>query len=57
VAGVAAGSLAWVSLLATGTALVRRAVGRRAMRIADSVAGLGLVAFGGALGWTTLRDR
>jgi putative LysE/RhtB family amino acid efflux pump len=56
VAGVAAGSLAWVTTLAGGTAAVRRAVGARAMRVADTIAGLGLIGFGAALGWTTLRD-
>jgi putative LysE/RhtB family amino acid efflux pump len=45
VAGVGAGSLAWVSLLATGTTLVRRAVGTRAIRIADTIAGTALVVF------------
>jgi len=45
VAGVGLGSLAWVSLLATGTSLVRRAVGTRAIRIADTIAGTGLVIF------------
>ena len=54
---MAAGSLAWVTTLAGGTAAVRRAVGVRAVRVADAVAGLGLLAFGGMLGWTTLRDR
>jgi putative LysE/RhtB family amino acid efflux pump len=57
VAGVGLGSLAWVTVLAGGTAVVRRAVGVRAIRIADVVAGLGLLGFGGALGWSTLRDR
>jgi putative LysE/RhtB family amino acid efflux pump len=57
VAGVGLGSLAWVTALAGGTAVVRRAVGLRAIRIADVVAGLGLLGFGGALGWSTLRDR
>jgi putative LysE/RhtB family amino acid efflux pump len=49
VAGVGAGSLCWVTLLAAGTATVRRAVGTRAMRVADGVAGTGLIAFGCAL--------
>jgi putative LysE/RhtB family amino acid efflux pump len=49
VAGVGAGSLCWVTLLATGTALARRALGVRAIRFADLVAGAGLVAFGCAL--------
>ena len=49
VAGVGAGSLCWVTLLATATATARRAVGARAMRVADGVAGVGLIAFGCAL--------
>jgi putative LysE/RhtB family amino acid efflux pump len=49
VAGVGLGSLAWVSLLATGTAGARRAVGPRTARIADIVAGAGLLLFGAAL--------
>ena len=56
VAGVGLGSLAWVSTLAVLTALVRRAVGVRSMRIADVVAGLGLLGFGGVLGWRTVTD-
>jgi putative LysE/RhtB family amino acid efflux pump len=56
VAGVGLGSLAWVTLLATGTAVVRRAVGERAMRLADGVAGLGLLAFGGALALNSTRE-
>ena len=49
VAGVGAGSLVWVTLLATGTATARRALGERAMRIADVLAGTGLLVFGCAL--------
>jgi putative LysE/RhtB family amino acid efflux pump len=49
VAGVGLGSLAWVATLATGTAVARRAVGDRAIRVADTIAGLGLLAFGGVL--------
>jgi putative LysE/RhtB family amino acid efflux pump len=56
VLGVGLGSLAWVTTLAAVTAVVRRAVGVRSMRIADSVAGLGLLGFGGALGFRTLHD-
>ena len=55
VAGVALGSLAWVTLLATGIAVVRRAAGERAMRTADVIAGAGLVGFGGALAYGSLR--
>jgi putative LysE/RhtB family amino acid efflux pump len=46
VAGVGLGSLAWMTLLTTGTTIVRQAVGPRAIRIADTIAGTGLVAFG-----------
>ena len=49
VTGVGIGSLCWVTLLAAGTATARRAVGDRAVRIADAIAGAGLVAFGCAL--------
>ena len=57
VGGVGLGSLAWVSALASGTALARRAIGRRAVRAADTIAGLGLLGFGGALAYNALsRD-
>ena len=49
VIGVGAGSLVWVTLLATGTATARRALGERAMRAADALAGTGLLVFGCAL--------
>jgi len=52
VAGVGIGSLCWVTLLAGGTAAARRAVGARAIRTADMVAGAGLIAFGVALAAT-----
>jgi putative LysE/RhtB family amino acid efflux pump len=54
VAGVGVGSLAWVSALASGTAVARRAIGRRAVRAADAIAGLGLICFGGTLATSTL---
>jgi threonine/homoserine/homoserine lactone efflux protein len=49
VAGVAAGSASWFVALSLGVASVRRAVGQRALRVADCVAGLGLIGFGGLL--------
>jgi arginine exporter protein ArgO len=49
VIGVAAGSATWFALLATGVASARRALGPRTMRVADAVAGLGLIGFGGLL--------
>jgi putative LysE/RhtB family amino acid efflux pump len=57
VAGVAIGSLTWVTMLATGVALVRRSMTARAVRVTDGVAGAGLVAFGGVLAYTTIHDR
>jgi putative LysE/RhtB family amino acid efflux pump len=57
VAGVGAGSLSWTTSLASGTAVARRAVGARAVRAADTLAGLGLIGFGGALAWTSTHDR
>jgi len=53
VAGVGIGSLCWVTLLATGTAAARRALGLRAV---DGVAGAGLLGFGGLLAYRTLND-
>jgi hypothetical protein len=57
VAGVALGSASWVALLGTGTALARRAIGERAIRLADTVAGIGLIGFGGALAYGVAQDR
>jgi putative LysE/RhtB family amino acid efflux pump len=54
VAGVALCSFTWVSSLATGVALARRSMSRRAIRVTDGVAGTGLIGFGGALAYTTL---
>ena len=57
VIGVTVGSLSWVTVLATGTAVARHAVGERSLRIADAVAGLGLMGFGGALAYGAAHDR
>ena len=55
VAGVALGSLAWVTMLAIVVAVVRRAAGERALRTADAIAGVGLLGFGGALAYGSVR--
>ena len=57
VVGVALGSAAWMTALASGVAVVRRAVGPRAIRIADAIAGLGLLGFGGLLAYSAVHDR
>ncbi len=55
-AGVGLGSLSWMCVLAGGVAVARRALGPRALRAVDALSGTGLLAFGGALAWRTLRD-
>jgi putative LysE/RhtB family amino acid efflux pump len=55
--GVALGTATWFTGLSLGLALVRRRVGPRALRLVDVVAGSGLIAFGGLLGWRTVSDE
>jgi putative LysE/RhtB family amino acid efflux pump len=57
VAGGALGSTTWLTSLATAAAVVRRAVGERALRVADGIAGIGLIGFGGALAYSTVHDH
>jgi hypothetical protein len=57
VAGVIAGSLSWVSLLASGIAVARRSVDPRALTVAEALAGLGLIAFGGVVLAGTAREH
>jgi putative LysE/RhtB family amino acid efflux pump len=54
--GVGLGSLTWMVVMTSAVAAVRRAVGHRGIRIADSIAGLGMLAFAGALGYRSVRD-
>jgi putative LysE/RhtB family amino acid efflux pump len=56
VTGVGLGSLAWGFTLASGTATARRAIGARAIRAADAIAGMALVGFGAALAWRSSHD-
>jgi putative LysE/RhtB family amino acid efflux pump len=51
VAGVALGSLTWVTALACGVGTVRRSATPRVVRVVDGVAGAGLIGFAGVLGW------
>ena len=55
VAGVGLGSLVWVTVLASVIAVVRRSAGDRALRTADAIAGAGLLGFGGALAYGSVR--
>jgi putative LysE/RhtB family amino acid efflux pump len=57
VAGVTVGSFCWGGLLSSGIALIRHRVGDRVLSLAEAVAGVGLLGFGGALGYATLHDR
>jgi putative LysE/RhtB family amino acid efflux pump len=54
--GVGMGSLAWMVIMTSAVAAVRRAVGTRGTRIADVIAGLGMLGFAGALGYRTVHD-
>lgn len=55
-AGIGLGSVGWFALLAAAVTLVGRRLGDRSLRVADVVAGGGLVGFGALLGVRTLRD-
>lgn len=57
VIGVPLGSLTWVSLLASGMAVARRAIGTRAERVIEALAGVGLIGFGGALSYSAVEHR
>jgi threonine/homoserine/homoserine lactone efflux protein len=54
VAGVAIGSLTWVTILASGVAFARRSVSAGAVQVTDAVAGAALIGFGGVLAYSTL---
>jgi len=54
VLGVFLGSLVWVTSLALAVSAVRRTVSLRAVRLADAVAGVGLLGFAAALAWSTV---
>ena len=54
VAGVAIGSLTWVTMLATVVAFAGRSLSPRAIRGIDGVAGVGVIGFGGVLAYTTV---
>ena len=56
VAAVGIGSFAWFATLSGAVALVRRRVGPRGLRLADTLSGLGIMGFGGLLGWRAARQ-
>jgi len=54
-AAIGFGSFAWFATLSGAVAVVRRRVGERGLHIADALSGLGIMGFGGVLGWRALR--
>jgi threonine/homoserine/homoserine lactone efflux protein len=56
-AGVGAGSMVWFAALSAAMALLRRRIGPRGLGLADALAGLGLMGFGGLLGWEALHGQ
>ena len=56
VVGVGLGSLAWVTTLALLTALCARRSAYAPIRVADGIAGLGLIGFGAVLGYRTVHS-
>jgi threonine/homoserine/homoserine lactone efflux protein len=57
VLGVGLGSMAWFAILSFGMGLLRRRVPDRGLKVADGVAGFGLVGFGAALGYESVQHR
>jgi threonine/homoserine/homoserine lactone efflux protein len=55
-AGVGLGTLGWFTLLSLVLTVVRGRLGERGLRLVDLAAGLGLVGFGGLLGWRAATD-
>jgi threonine/homoserine/homoserine lactone efflux protein len=55
VGAVGLGSLSWFSILAGTLTLLRRRIGPRVLRAADAGAGVGLIGFGGVLGYQAIH--
>lgn len=54
-AAIGCGSFTWFAVLSGAVAIVRRRVGQRGLRIADAISGVGIMGFGGLLGWRAAR--
>jgi threonine/homoserine/homoserine lactone efflux protein len=54
--GIGLGSLGWHVVLSVGMRLAGRRVGERGLVVADAVAGLGMIGYGGLLGLRTLTE-
>jgi putative LysE/RhtB family amino acid efflux pump len=57
VLGVGLGSMAWFTILSFGMGRLGRLVPDRGLKIADGVAGVGLIGFGAALGYESVQHR
>jgi threonine/homoserine/homoserine lactone efflux protein len=55
--GVGLGTLSWYGGFSTAVALVRTRIGTRLLGFVDVASGTGLIAFGGVLGYRTLREH
>jgi putative LysE/RhtB family amino acid efflux pump len=55
--GVGLGTLTWYGGFSTAVALVRKRVGRRLLRLVDVASGVGLIGFGGLLGYRALHEH
>jgi hypothetical protein len=49
--------MAWFAILSFGMSLLRRRVPETGLKVADGVAGVGLIGFGAALGYGSLQHR
>jgi putative LysE/RhtB family amino acid efflux pump len=54
---VGTGSMTWFAVLSVSMAVLRSRIGERGGRLADGLAGLGLMGFGGLLGWQAMHER
>jgi putative LysE/RhtB family amino acid efflux pump len=54
--GVGLGSMTWMAIMSCVVATARHAIGSRGIRIADGIAGLGMIFFAGLLGYRTAAD-
>jgi putative LysE/RhtB family amino acid efflux pump len=55
VLGVGLGSMAWFAILSFAMAGLRRRVSDRGLKVADGLAGVGLIGFGAALGYGSIQ--
>jgi len=57
VLGVGLGSMTWFAILSFGMCRLGRHVPDRGLKVADAVAGMGLIGFGAALGYESVQHR